>query len=64
MNSDFGNLEEELISAVNNHQADRVETLVNEGANPNLKNELGYSALDYARGHGYDIILKYLQNNA
>lgn len=54
---------EELFEATRAGNLDRVKELIESGANPNAKDSSGYTPVDYARGHGFHEIQKFLKNN-
>jgi len=51
-----------LLKAVMHENTDKVIELMRDGADPYARNSLGYSAIDYARGHGYSHIERILKN--
>ena len=52
-----------LISATINNDINSVIEILNSGANPRTKDSSGYTAIDYARGHGYNAIQELLEKN-
>lgn len=59
--TDNEELNYELLKAVMNGDEKSIRSLLNSGADPNAKNSMGYSAIDYARGHGYSRIERILE---
>ncbi len=54
---------DDLVTAVTNNDIKVVANCLALGANPNKVNKTGYSAIDYARGHGYSDIQDVLELN-
>lgn len=52
-----------LIDAVTANDIKLVSNLLAVGADPSSKDSNGYSAIDYARGHGHDAVLGVLNDH-
>lgn len=52
----------ELFEATRAGDFGRVQALVASGVNPHMKDSSGYSAADYARGHGFSEIENFLKS--
>lgn len=54
--------DEQLFEATRAGDLSRIQTLIASGANPHAKDASGYTAEDYARGHGFSEIETFLRN--
>ncbi len=57
----LSDIDEKLVMAVIDNDIEYVKQLVKQGANPKSKNDAGYSAEDFARGHGLSDIYDYFK---